>query len=148
MRQLSTSISVVLGGVIFQNELGKKRAFLQSALGPQLADRLAGSSFGSTTQLLRTLSPREKEAVNVAYTDSLRIMWIFYTAFAALGIAISIFIKGKELSREKDTAKTGLEEQERVRLEEKAARRIRKDGVKAGSRPGTADTNPEKEDMV
>lgn len=133
--------------MVFQNELSKKRAFLENALGPQLADRLAGSSFGSTTELLRTLPQREKDAVNVAYTDSLRIMWIFYTAFAALGIAISIFIKGKELSKEKDTAKTGLEEQERVRLEEKAARRIKKSGLK-GSRPGTADTNAEKGDMV
>jgi hypothetical protein len=138
----------VLGGVIFQNQLSKKRAFLENALGPQLADRLAGSSFGSTTALLRTLPPREKHAVNVAYTDSLQTMWIFYTAFAALGIAISVFIKGKELSREKNTAKTGLEEQERVRLEEKEARRMKKSGVGKGSRPGTADANVEEGDMV
>ena len=116
-------------------------------MGPQLAGRLAGSSFGSTTSLLRTLPQKEKDAVNVAYTNSLQIMWIFYTAFAALGIVISLFIKGKELSREKNTAKTGLEEQERVRLEEQAARKSRKNGVK-GSRPGTADTKGEDSDMV
>lgn len=77
----------------------------------------------------------------------MQILWIFYTAFAALGIVISLFIKGKELSKEKNTAKTGLEEQERVRLEEKAARKDKKNGVK-GSRPGTAHTKGDDSDMV
>jgi hypothetical protein len=93
--------------------------------------------------LLKTLPQREKDAVNVAYTNSLQIMWIFYTAFAVLGLAISIFIKGKELSREKETAKTGLEEQERVRLEEKEAKRLRK-----GGRPVTAEAKEGEGDMV
>jgi hypothetical protein len=93
--------------------------------------------------LLKTLPQREKDAVNVAYTNSLQIMWIFYTAFAVLGLAISIFIKGKELSREKETAKTGLEEQERVRPEEKEAKRLRK-----GGRPVTAEAKEGEGDMV
>jgi Major Facilitator Superfamily len=139
VRQLATSISVVLGGVVFQNELKKRRTYLENHLGARLADQLAGSSFGSTTRLLRTLPKAEKDAVNTAYTRSLKTMWIFYVAFAALGIFISLFITKKELSREKNTAKTGVAEQERVRLEEKAARKERKAMAK-GSRPGTADT--------
>lgn len=147
VRQLATSISVVLGGVVFQNELAKKRAYLENALGPQLADRLAGSSFGSTTGLLRTLPQREKDAVNIAYNSSLRTMWIFYTAFAALGIFVSLFIKSKELSKQNDRAKTGVEEQERVRLEEQAAKRERK-SIAKGGRPGTADTKGSEHEMV
>lgn len=136
IRQLATSISVVLGGVIFQNELAKKRGMLETALGPKLAGELAGSSFGSTTHLLRTLPPAQKHVVDVAYTSSLRTMWIFYVAFAALGIFISLFITSTVLSKEHNVAKTGVEEQERVRLEEKAARQERKG---RGSRPGTAE---------
>lgn len=139
VRQLGTSISIVLGGVVFQNELKKKRSFLEAHLGAKLADELAGSSFGSTTRLLRTLPKAQKDAVDTAYTSALKTMWIFYVAFAALGIAISLFITKKELSRENNTAKTGVAEQERVRLEEKAARKDRK-GIAGGSRPGTAET--------
>lgn len=139
IRQLATSISVVLGGVIFQNELGKRRAMLETALGPKLAAQLAGSSFGSTTTLVRQLPQTQKDVVDEVYTSSLRIMWIFYVAFAILGIFASLFIKSTVLSKEHNTAKTGVEEQERVRLEEKAERKERKE-ARRKSRPGTAQT--------
>jgi nitrate/nitrite transporter NarK len=126
IRNLSTSISVVLGGVVFSNELSKQKGKLQGALGPELAAQLSGSSFGATTSVVRHLTGTQRTAVNEAYTSSLQKMWIFYTAFAAFGILISLFITKKTLSKEHQTAKTGLAEQERVRQEEIAARQARR----------------------
>lgn len=137
MRNLSTSISVVLGGVIFQNELANKQAALARALPPQVAAQLASSSFGSATAIIGELNDAQKHALNVAYTESLRSIWIFYTAVSAFGILVSLGIRKKELSREKKEVKTGLAEQERVRLEEKEEereRRAAKKHKKEGSR--------------
>lgn len=118
IRNISTSMSVVLGGVVFQNELAKRESYLESVLGPQLAAQFAGSSFGSTTDQLRRLPPAQKQALNNAYASSLRIMWIFYVAFAALLIVVSVFITKVELSKEHEKTKTGIEEQERIRKEQ------------------------------
>ena len=131
IRNISTSVSVVLGGVILGNELSKKQSYLAQHLPPDVAQQLAASSFGSTTGLVKSLPPDQKHAVNIAYTDSLKILWIFYTAFSAFGILVSMFITKKELSREHEKAKTGIEEQERVRLAEKEEKRVRRNTLDA-----------------
>ena len=126
VRNIATALSIVLGGVVFNNELGKKESALARALSPSDAAQVAHASFARTLDLARGFSPAQKSAVNVAYTESLRTMWIFYTAFAAFGILISVFITRKELSRSHEKAVTGVEEQERVRLEEQAERNARR----------------------
>lgn len=123
VRNIATSMGVVLGGVVFQNELSKHQGDLERALGPELAGRFASSSFGSTTQQLRALPPAQKAALNDAYTSSLRIVWIFYTVVAAAGIVISFFITKVELSKQHEKVVTGIAEQERVRQQEKELRR-------------------------
>ena len=119
VRNLATSISIVLGGVVFQNELQSRESQLAAALGPRIGRQLASSSFGSTAGQLAKLPPDQKDVLDRVYTASLQKMWIFYTAFSAAGILISLFITKKELSREKNDVKTGLVEQERVRVLEK-----------------------------
>jgi hypothetical protein len=140
VRNLATSISVVLGGVVFTNELSKKTASLVPELGRSTAELLTSSSFGATTEIIKKLPGPAKHAVDIAYTDSLQKMWIFYTAFSAFGILISLFITKKELSRSHEKARTGIEEQERVRLEEKEADRERR-----RSRKGTLEKDVEAE---
>jgi hypothetical protein len=126
-RNLATSISIVLGGVVFQNELQNHKSTLVSALGPQLGNRLATSSFGATASQLSGLTPEQKDVLDKVYTDSLQKLWIFYTAFSAFGILISLFVKKQELSREKFEVKTGLAEQERVRVLENEEQKLRRD---------------------
>ncbi|KIW65120.1 hypothetical protein PV04_07403 [Phialophora macrospora] len=138
VRNLSTSISVVLGGVVFTNELKNKYSDLVPVLGDDRARLLTSSSFGATTGIIRSLSGPARRAVDVAYTNSLQTMWIFYTAFAAFGIFISLFISKVELSRVHEKARTGIEEQERVRQEVLAEREARR------SRKGTLERDPEK----
>ncbi|KIV90307.1 hypothetical protein PV10_07624 [Exophiala mesophila] len=126
IRNISTALSIVLGGVVFNNELATKESSLASTLGPVDAEQVAHASFARTLELLWGYAQPEKYAVNVAYTESLRTMWIFYTAISAFGILVSAFITRKELSRLHEKARTGVEEQERVRLEEQAERRARR----------------------
>lgn len=136
IRNIATAMSVVLGGVVFQNELRNRQGELEKVLGPQLAAEFAGSSFGSTAGKLRRLPLRQKQALDNAYAKSLSTMWIFYTAFAALLIVVSLFITKVELSKQHEVTKTGVAEQERIRLEQQELKRQRKShskNVSAGS---------------
>ncbi|KAJ9271524.1 hypothetical protein DTO212C5_2316 [Paecilomyces variotii] len=131
IRQLSTSISVVLGGVVYQNVMGKQSAKLVAALGPEKAAEIANSFSGSDRGLLDTLKPSQKAVVFEAFTFSLSRAWIFYVCIAGFGCFLSIFIRRKELSRSHEITKTGLAEQERVRqelLDEKKAAKAARNG--------------------
>jgi len=134
VRNLATSISVVLGGVVFTNELKKQYANLVPVLGAEQARQLTSSSFGAETEVVRKLHGAARHAVNKAYTNSLQKMWIFYFAFAVLAIFVSMFITKMELSRTHEKSRTGMVEQERVRQEVLAEKQERRK-----SRKGTLD---------
>ncbi|KAF7852940.1 hypothetical protein EAF04_010817 [Stromatinia cepivora] len=129
-RNLSTSISVVVGSVVFQNEMQKKSAELIEALGSSVASELGGGSAGASVDIVKALPASGREVARNAYWESLRIMWIIYVAFAALGLAISFAIGQHVLSKEHEITKVGLGEQERLRLEAKQAKKTK--DVEAG----------------
>lgn len=60
---------------------------------------------------------------NVAFSR----LWIFYTVIGALGCVFSFFIQKKELSRDHEVTKTGLEAQEDARQARITAKRERKE---------------------
>lgn len=138
IRNVATSLSVVLGGVVFQNELASRQPQLERVLGPDQARQFAASSFGSTVDELKRLPPTQRAALNTAYAESLSIMWIFYVAFAGLLIVISFFITRVELSATREKARTGVEEQEKVRQEEKELKR-QKAASRAAGKSGNKD---------
>lgn len=76
-RNLSTSISVVVGSVVFQNEMQKRGAELVSALGSSIASELGGGSAGASVDIVKALPPAEREVARDAYWESLRIMVSF-----------------------------------------------------------------------
>lgn len=123
VRQLATSMSVVLGGVVFQNILSKKGPELTLQLGPQVAARLSGERLESSADFIKKLPPAQKLIADQAITSSLRTMFIFYTAISVFGLFLSFFIKKKALSNVHEKSRTGLAEQERVRQEEKENRK-------------------------
>lgn len=127
IRQLSTSLSVVLGGVVFTNVLARQAPQLASVLPANVVARLAASSSGSNAAYLQTLPADQKAIVNRAYTHSLRQMWIFYTVVSALAILVSLLIGKRVLSKTHEQTVTGLREQERARVERAEERRARKD---------------------
>ncbi|EFQ25630.1 major facilitator superfamily transporter [Colletotrichum graminicola] len=108
VRQMGTSISVVIGGVVFNNEMQKQRPRLLARLGPELADMLSGSSAASSVGVVARLQGDEGRVARGAYLTSLKIMYIVYVAFAALGLVMSVFIGQKQLSKKHTEHKTGL----------------------------------------
>lgn len=127
VRQLASSMSVVLGGVVYQNVFAKEIPKLTAIVGPETAATLASSFSGSDKDLLKALPPNQREAVAAAFTKALSRAWIFYCAVAGFGLILSLFIKRKELSWSHQVAKTGLEAQERARQEMIAEKKARKD---------------------
>ncbi|KAK2794270.1 hypothetical protein FQN50_009925 [Emmonsiellopsis sp. PD_5] len=126
IRQLATSSSVVLGGVVYQNVVRQSAQKLVAALGPELAGSFLNSIGNSRADKLGGLSGEQRAVVLGVYSDAFSRVWIFYTAISGLGSVFSLFIRRKELSKEHEVTRTGLEAQEVARLERVAARRERK----------------------
>jgi len=127
LRNLATSISVVIGGVIFQNRMMAHKATLEASLGPQLASVFAGGGAGASTNIVAQLPEAQKVVVAGVYTDSLRTLWIFYVAIAAVGVAASLAIGKQKLSKSHEVHKTGLEGEERARKERLEVERVKKE---------------------
>lgn len=125
-RQLSLAISVVIGGVIFQNGMHNREDTLRAVLDAPLAETLANGGAGAATAIVGKLPPVEKAVATKAYTDSLKIMWIFYVCIAATGLAVSLLVQKYTLSKQHEVLKTGLAEQEKARKERKGEDRLRK----------------------
>lgn len=120
VRQLGTSISVVVGGVIFNNEMQNQGDFLNGTVGPKLASMFTGSSAAANVHVVADLPPDDRRAVQHAYWNALQKMYIVYTCFAFTGFLISFFITQKKLSKAHTEHKTGLASLKR-RTEDKAA---------------------------
>ena len=130
-RSLATSISVVVGGVIFQNEMSKQSGELIAALGPQTAQGLAGFGASASIHVVDRLPPGPREVVREALAQSMHYLWIVYACFSAAGLLLSFLIRREGLTRQHEQTKTRLEmekekREERLRLEEEEERRQRK----------------------
>lgn len=75
VRQLATSISVVIGGVVYQNEMKKRAATLTAAVGPTDAGVLTGGGAGASVDLIDALPSGPRQVVRVAFAQSLQPMW-------------------------------------------------------------------------
>lgn len=109
VRQLSTSISVVLGGVIFQNTMQQQYPALLAGLGPDLAGKLSGSNAAGNVALVASLPGEQGDLARAAYWTSLRSIYIFSTAWAGVGLLASPLIGSNVLSKEHKEHKTGLQ---------------------------------------
>ncbi|PQE08023.1 multidrug resistance fnx1 protein [Rutstroemia sp. NJR-2017a BBW] len=101
-RQIGTSVSVVIGGVVFSNVMNSQQ-------GPQLALEFSGRDASASIQKITGLPTDQKRIVRAAYWDALQKMFILYTCVTFTGLLISLFIKQTKLSREHAEHKTGLQ---------------------------------------
>ena len=108
LRQMGTSVSVVIGGVIFNNEMQRQQNTLQRELPPKIADLLTGANAAGSVQLVSALEGHDGEVARAAYAHSLRTMYLVYTCFAGLAFVLSLFLKQVKLSKEHQVHKTGL----------------------------------------
>ena len=81
VRSVATAISIVIGGVIFQNEMSAGNSQLVDQLGPQLASQFNGSQASANIDLIERLPVNQQVAVRKAYFESLRTIWIMVREF-------------------------------------------------------------------
>ena len=112
IRCIALSISIILGGVVFQNSMDGQSSQLRAAgLSPNLLKLLDGRNAAANTHIAATLKdPIQKLAVEAAFAHSMRNMWIMYCCFGFLGVISGLFVKSKKLSREHTETTTGLKE--------------------------------------
>ncbi|KAL6241283.1 hypothetical protein RBB50_011756 [Rhinocladiella similis] len=86
VRSLLTSISVVVGGIVFQNGISVQNDHLSSILGSQLAQNFSASNAATNVLALRRLPLHQQLEVQQAYASSLKNMWIMYASIAGIGL--------------------------------------------------------------
>ncbi len=108
IRQLSTTASVVLGGVVFQNAMQCQHADLVARIGASAADLLSGRNAASSVYLVDRLTGDALTTARAAYWTGIRSMFVMYAALAGVGLVTSLFIRQTTLSTVHIDHKTGL----------------------------------------
>ncbi|RKL16606.1 hypothetical protein BFJ68_g5221 [Fusarium oxysporum] len=108
VRTLATAISVVIGGVLFQNEMKGEYQTLEDSLGPGLARLFNGASASASVDLIKTLPTESQLVVRTAFFNAIDKMWIMYTAFSSVGLLLGFFMKAHHLSKDHQEAHLGI----------------------------------------
>ena len=104
VRLIASAISVIVGGVLVQNELAKRGVTTTGAGGPL-------ATVGAISQ-----APKgEAEELRAKYSDALQMMWILYVCTAGAGLTTALLIKKKALSKVHQETTLGLAAQEEDR---------------------------------
>jgi len=110
MRSIATSLSIVLGGVVFQDSMSAQHPSLIAAgLNESYLAAFSGYDAAANVHMIVTIQdPAQHRVVQNAYAWSIRNMFIMYTAVAAVGLLASPFIKQRHMSTEHTETKTGI----------------------------------------
>ena len=113
IRNMALTLSVVIGGTIFQNSMDSQQSFLRAQGLPQdLLRKLAGENAMANVMLSRTLeNPAWEMAAKEAFSYATRNMWITYTVFAFLGVIAGVFIDKAHLATEHVETVTGIKKE-------------------------------------
>lgn len=79
LRSLSTAISVVISGVMFQNGMQSQSSYLGQNLGKDLAELFSGKDAAVNVNVIAGLSDVKKDIVRAAYAAGLKRVWILFT---------------------------------------------------------------------
>ena len=110
VRNVATSISIVLGGVVFQNSMDIRQSSLAAAgLSEAILAALSGDRAAANVGIVKSIQDAaQRHMVQDAFAWSLRNMFIMYTCAAAVAILGSAFVKHGHLSTEHTETKTGI----------------------------------------
>ena len=110
VRNIATSLSVVVGGVIFQNGMeGRRESLAAAGVSPFLVQAFSGREAQANVVLVNAIDNNtQKAAVKSAYAESFQNVWIFYACSAACAFAASFFVVAAVLSREHVEFRPGL----------------------------------------
>ncbi|RDW81723.1 MDR family MFS transporter [Aspergillus mulundensis] len=119
VRNVAMALSVVLGGVVFQNSMHMEKDVLQDAgLSAALQEDFSGAEAAANVLAVKDIEDSlQRHAVKSAFAWSIRNIWILYTALAAVGLVASFFVSKRQLSQEHVETKTGLKEKEKGALD-------------------------------
>lgn len=114
IRNLATSMSIVIAGVVIQNSMASRSSALRSAgLSPELLSEFTGGDAAANVELIKNIADvGQRNAVKKAFAFSLQRTWILMTAVSAFGFAASFFIVRSHLSKEHTETKTGIKEKD------------------------------------
>lgn len=112
IRNLATSLSIVLGGVVFQNSMAARQSSLAAAgLSESVLEALSGDQAAANVEIIQTIQDAaQRQVVQDVFAWSLRNMFIMYTCVAAVAMVASAFIKQRHLSTEHTETKTGIQQ--------------------------------------
>ena len=110
-RNLATSISVVVGGVIFQNQMKKK--MLTFPLLADLASEYSRDAAGLVEIIKAMPAGDMKDQLRESYTDALKYIWIVMTVFSAVALMSSIFVKSYDMNGALET-EMGFKDKDKV----------------------------------
>jgi len=144
VRQLSTSISVVIGQVVYQNQMANKQSMLQQLIGAGPANAISGSGAGANVQVIDSLPEPQRYEAQSAFADSLHPMWIMYVCISAVGLLCSFLIQRTALSKKHEVTKTGLDEQKKAAAEDAREKREKKDAKRQSRQGDLSDADVEK----
>jgi hypothetical protein len=76
LRSIGNAVSIVIGGVIFQDEMDKAYPDLVAHIGEQGARRFRGTHAVASVDSISDLPVNEQGVVRLAYFEALKKMWI------------------------------------------------------------------------
>jgi hypothetical protein len=110
LNSLATALSVVVGGVVFQNSMTARQSTLAATgLDSSVLEALAGDKAAANVNIVKTvMDATQYRAIQDAFAWSVRNIFIMYTSIAAVTVIASVFIKQREMSTEHSETKTGI----------------------------------------
>jgi hypothetical protein len=75
-RSIATAIAIVLGGVIFQNQMNGANQGLADQFGGQLAIYFNGDHATANVELIGSLPADQQAVIRRVYFEALRAVWI------------------------------------------------------------------------
>ena len=112
LRNVATSLSIVLGGVVFQNGMAARQSSLAAAgLSKSVLEALSGDQAAANVEIVKSIQDAsQRQAAQAAFAWSLRNMFIMYTCVAAVAMVASAFIEQRHIRTEHTETKTGIQQ--------------------------------------
>ncbi|KXX77404.1 Vacuolar basic amino acid transporter 5 [Madurella mycetomatis] len=108
LRSIGNAVSIVVGGVIFQDEMDAAHPSLVAKVGEQNASHFRGGQAVASVDRIFSLPAEDQTVIRLAYFDSLKKMWIMYVAFAGLSLLLNLFVRSHHLRTEREEVVLGL----------------------------------------
>ncbi|KAK7926464.1 MFS transporter [Apiospora marii] len=109
LRNIATSIAIVVGGVIFQNRMNDQYEGLVAEVGVQVASSFKGDQASANVELIGSLSVHNQGAVRRVYFDSFLAVWIMCVVVAGLSLVANLFVRAHHLSAETQAVVLGVD---------------------------------------